>query len=53
MSTEIPDTTTAADRPAPTPEVRDRHAELSQLIAEHRWRYYMGSSTSPTATSTR
>jgi len=45
MSTEEIPESTAADQPAPTPAVRDRHAELSQEIEEHRWRYYMASST--------
>jgi DNA ligase (NAD+) len=44
MSTEIPDTT-AADQPAAPPEVRERHAELSREIEEHRFRYYMATST--------
>ncbi|WP_328992333.1 NAD-dependent DNA ligase LigA [Kribbella sp. NBC_01245] len=44
MSAEIPETL-AAERPEPSPAVRERLAELSQLIEEHRWRYYMGSST--------
>src|SRR5918994_2747925 len=45
MSTEEIPESTAADQPAPAPAVRDRHAELSQEIEEHRWRYYMASST--------
>lgn len=44
MSTEIPDTT-AADQPAAPPKVRERHAELSREIEEHRFRYYMAAST--------
>ncbi len=44
MSTEIPDTT-AADQPAAPPEARERHAELSREIEEHRFRYYMATST--------
>ncbi|TDO52636.1 DNA ligase (NAD+) [Kribbella sp. VKM Ac-2527] len=44
MSTEIPETT-AADQPAAPPEVRERHAELSREIEEHRFRYYMATST--------
>jgi DNA ligase (NAD+) len=43
MSTEIP-ATTAAEQPAAPPKVRERHAELSQQIEEHRWRYYMATS---------
>jgi DNA ligase (NAD+) len=44
MSTEIPDTT-APEQPAAPPEVRERHAELSREIEEHRFRYYMATST--------
>ncbi|NEA34811.1 NAD-dependent DNA ligase LigA [Streptomyces sp. SID13031] len=44
MSTEIPETS-AADQPAPPPEVRERHAALSREIEEHRFRYYMATST--------
>ncbi len=44
MSTEIPETT-AADQPAAPPELRERHAELSREIEEHRFRYYMAAST--------
>ncbi|MFI5713121.1 NAD-dependent DNA ligase LigA [Kribbella sp. NPDC051620] len=44
MSTEIPETS-AADQPAAPPEVRERHAELSREIEEHRFRYYMATST--------
>ena len=44
MSTEIPETT-AAEQPAAPPEVRERHAALSQEIEEHRVRYYLATST--------
>ncbi|GAA1560984.1 NAD-dependent DNA ligase LigA [Kribbella lupini] len=44
MSTEIPETN-AADQPAAPPEVRERHAALSREIEEHRFRYYMATST--------
>jgi DNA ligase (NAD+) len=44
MSTEIPETS-AADQPAAPPEVRERHAALSREIEEHRFRYYMATST--------
>ncbi|HET6296663.1 MAG TPA: NAD-dependent DNA ligase LigA, partial [Kribbella sp.] len=44
MSTEIPETT-AADQPAAPPEVRERHAELSREIEDHRFRYYMATAT--------
>jgi DNA ligase (NAD+) len=44
MSTEIPETT-AAEQPAAPPEVRERHAELSREIEEHRFRYYMATAT--------
>jgi DNA ligase (NAD+) len=44
MSTEIPETT-AVDQPAAPPEVRERHAELSREIEEHRYRYYLATST--------
>ncbi|WP_328326601.1 NAD-dependent DNA ligase LigA [Kribbella sp. NBC_00382] len=44
MSTEIPETS-AAEQPAAPPEVRERHAELSREIEEHRFRYYMATST--------
>ncbi|ADB33922.1 DNA ligase, NAD-dependent [Kribbella flavida DSM 17836] len=44
MSTEIPETT-AADQPAAPAEVRERHAALSREIEEHRFRYYMATST--------
>ena len=44
MSTEIPETT-AADQPAAPLDVRERHAELSREIEEHRFRYYMATST--------
>src|SRR5215207_6234980 len=44
MSTEIPETT-AAEQPAAPPKARERHADLSQQIEEHRWRYYMATST--------
>jgi DNA ligase (NAD+) len=44
MSTEIPETT-AAEQPAAPPEVRERHAVLSQEIEEHRIRYYLSTST--------
>ncbi|WP_442913263.1 NAD-dependent DNA ligase LigA [Kribbella sp. CA-293567] len=44
MSTELPETT-AADQPAAPPEVRERHAALSREIEEHRFRYYMATST--------
>ena len=40
MSTEIPETT-AAEQPAAPPEVRERHAALSQEIEDHRVRYYL------------
>ncbi|MEV8378108.1 NAD-dependent DNA ligase LigA [Kribbella sp. NPDC056861] len=44
MSTEIPETS-AADQPAAPPEARERHAALSREIEEHRFRYYMATST--------
>jgi DNA ligase (NAD+) len=44
MSTEIPETS-AADQPAAPPEVRERHAALSREIEEHRFRYYLATST--------
>jgi DNA ligase (NAD+) len=44
MSTEIPETT-APEQPAAPPQARERHADLSQQIEEHRWRYYMATST--------
>ena len=44
MSTEIPETT-AAEQPAAPPEVRERHAALSQEIEDHRVRYYLSTST--------
>ncbi|HEU4946671.1 MAG TPA: NAD-dependent DNA ligase LigA [Kribbella sp.] len=42
MSDEIPEST-AAEQPAAPPAARERHAELSQEVEEHRWRYYMAS----------
>ncbi|TWD75365.1 DNA ligase (NAD+) [Kribbella amoyensis] len=44
MSTEIPETS-AADQPAAPPDVRQRHAALSREIEEHRFRYYLATST--------
>src|SRR6266545_1500630 len=45
MSTgEVPESTVAEQEAAP-PRARERHAELSQLVEEHRWRYYMAQAT--------
>ncbi len=45
MSTgEVPESTVAQQEAAP-PRARERHAELSQLVEEHRWRYYMAQAT--------
>src|SRR3954452_9818755 len=44
MSDEIPETA-AADQPAAPTEVRERPVALSREIEEHRFRYYMATST--------
>src|SRR5262245_31676489 len=44
MSDGIPESTGVEQAAAPH-EARDRHAELSQEIEEHRWRYYMAQAT--------
>jgi DNA ligase (NAD+) len=44
MSDGIPESTAQAPAAAP-PKARDRHAELSQQVEEHRWRYYMSQAT--------
>src|SRR5262245_5895266 len=43
-SDEIPESTGAEQEAAP-PRARDRHAELSQQVEDHRWRYYMAQAT--------
>jgi DNA ligase (NAD+) len=44
MSAEVPESTVGEQAAAP-PKVRERHADLSQLVEEHRWRYYMAQAT--------
>jgi DNA ligase (NAD+) len=44
-SAEIPESTASVEQDAAPPKARDRHAELSQEVEEHRWRYYMAQAT--------
>jgi DNA ligase (NAD+) len=41
----IPESTGSVEQDAAPPKARDRHAELSQEVEEHRWRYYMAQAT--------
>jgi DNA ligase (NAD+) len=41
----IPESSGGAEQAAAPPKARDRHAELSQEVEEHRWRYYMAQAT--------
>jgi DNA ligase (NAD+) len=40
MSEDIPESTVEAPAAAPS-EARERHQELSELVEDHRWRYYV------------
>ena len=41
----IPESSGGVEQAAAPPKARDRHAELSQEVEEHRWRYYMAQAT--------
>ena len=41
----IPESSGGVEQAAAPPKARDRHAELSQQVEEHRWRYYMAQAT--------
>ena len=43
-SADIPGSTGVEQKAVP-PKARDRHAELSELVEEHRWKYYMAQAT--------
>ncbi len=41
----VPESSGGVEQAAAPPKARDRHAELSQEVEEHRWRYYMAQAT--------